>query len=244
VGLPLTYTLRELVARSGFDKRTIAYYIQESLLPRVGRRGRSTRYPEEFLDRLMFIRRVRDLQDAGGLRAVTLSEIRQVIDGQSAEETRRTSRKGVSAEFLRGLFVQPDLEPSGYVVAAEDMAPSAMLEMSVAEKGTDRLGDAERPLRMSVGMRREAMASRGRARGGSEARSPESPSDPELRTLLREVERRARRGAKGSEGQTRERLTRVPITDEILLSVRNISDKDSHLVEELAALLRRIGRLD
>jgi hypothetical protein len=61
---------------------------------------------------------------------------------------------------------------------------------------------------------------------------------------LQEVERRARLGAKQSEGQTRERLTRVPITQDILLSVRNISDDDAHLVEELAELLRRFGRLD
>jgi hypothetical protein len=67
-------TLNELESRSGLDKRTISYYIQEMLLPKVGRRGRRTRCPEEFLDRLMFIRRVRGLQDAGQLRAVTLSE--------------------------------------------------------------------------------------------------------------------------------------------------------------------------
>ncbi len=94
---PQTYTLRELETRSGFDKRTIAYYIQESLLPKVGRRGRSTRYPEEFLDRLMFIRGIRDLQDAGRLRAVTLSEIRDRIFSQSKEQTRLASRPDVSA---------------------------------------------------------------------------------------------------------------------------------------------------
>ena len=41
---PKTYTLRQLVELSGFDKRTIAYYIQEKLLIGAGRRGPRTRY--------------------------------------------------------------------------------------------------------------------------------------------------------------------------------------------------------
>ena len=68
--------------------------------------------------------------------------------------------------------------------------------------------------------------------------------DSRLRTLLQAVEGRARFGAERSEGRTRERLTRVPITQEIILSVRNISDEDAHLVEELAEFLRRAGELD
>ena len=249
--LPRTYTMRELETRSGFDKRTIAYYIQESLLPKVGRRGRKTRYPEEFLDRLMFIRRVRELQDAGRLRAVTLSEIRKVIDGQSAEETRCASQQGISEETLRDLFAEPDLDTAAFAVAAEQAAPFAMAESQMVESRLDMLGSADHSVRLSVGTRREAMASRGRSLSEIELQSarsslPESaaPSDSELQTLLQEVERRARLGAKQSEGQTRERLTRVPITQDILLSVRNIRDDDAHLVEELAELLRRFGRLD
>ena len=42
-----SYTARELEEETGFDRRTIAYYVQEGLLPRVGRRGPRTRYPED-----------------------------------------------------------------------------------------------------------------------------------------------------------------------------------------------------
>ena len=78
-----TYTISRIAKATGFDRRTLAYYVQEGLVPKVGRRGRATRYPRAFVDRLLFIRRVRDLQDAGRLRAVTLGEIRDVLDGLS-----------------------------------------------------------------------------------------------------------------------------------------------------------------
>ena len=251
MGSPQSYTLRELETRSGFDKRTIAYYIQESLLPKVGRRGRRTRYPEEFLDRLMFIRRVRDLQDAGRLRAVTLSEIRDVIASQSAEETRHVSREDVSAETLRDLFAEPDLEPSATVAAAEQMASFSMTESRMPDSNVEMLGTPERSFSLSASGRREGMASRHGPRAAIDRQSFASPpgqsatpSDSELQTLLQAVEQRARLGDERSSRTTRERLTRVPITEDILLSVRNISDDDAHLVEELAALLRRLGRLD
>ena len=56
----LTYTLDEIVERTGFDKRTTSYYVQKGLLPKVGRRGPKTRYPQVFLDRLLFIKLLRD----------------------------------------------------------------------------------------------------------------------------------------------------------------------------------------
>ena len=62
---PRTFSIAELEELTGFDRRTIAYYIQEGVLPKVGRRGKGTRYPEEFRDRLLLVKRIRDLQDAG-----------------------------------------------------------------------------------------------------------------------------------------------------------------------------------
>jgi DNA-binding transcriptional MerR regulator len=75
-----TYTMEELEAESGFDRRTVSYYVQEELLPRVGRRGPRTRYPRRFLERLLFVRRVRDLQDKGELPPLTLAEIKEILD--------------------------------------------------------------------------------------------------------------------------------------------------------------------
>ena len=74
-----TYSIDELVDLTGFSQRNIAYYIQQGLLPKIGRRGRKTRYPQLFVDRLRFIQRVRDLQDSGRLGSVTLPRIARVI---------------------------------------------------------------------------------------------------------------------------------------------------------------------
>ena len=65
-----SYTAKELERETGVDRRTIAYYVQEGLLPKVGRRGRRTRYPGLFRDRLLFIRRVREAEEAGEVSTV------------------------------------------------------------------------------------------------------------------------------------------------------------------------------
>lgn len=75
-----TYTMEEIERETGLDRRTIAYYVQEGLLPRVGRRGPKTRYPRPFLDRLLFIQKVRGLQDQGQLGNYTLDDIREIFE--------------------------------------------------------------------------------------------------------------------------------------------------------------------
>ncbi len=246
-----TYTLSELEGHSGFDKRTIAYYVQESLLPKVGRRGPRTRYSEEFLDRLMFIRRVRNLQDTGQLRAVTLGEIRDVIATLLPEETRRAAQDRGAEETFRSLFAEPDLETSEVKVAGGGVDPSAPASSERLTSDFEE-SDAKRESLLAFGsmetgrprfMRKPSRLGRDVLRGRATSESDGSPdaSDHELRTLLQEVEHRARLGVKQSKWRSREHLTRVPITEDISLSVRNITNKDAHLVEKLAALLRRIG---
>ena len=75
-----TYTLDEIVERTGFDKRTTSYYVQKGLLPKVGRRGPKTRYPQVFLDRLLFIKMIREQQDRGEIGNLTLANIRDLLD--------------------------------------------------------------------------------------------------------------------------------------------------------------------
>jgi DNA-binding transcriptional MerR regulator len=246
---PRVFTMSQLVKKSDFDKRTIAFYVQEGLLPRVGRRGPRTRYSEEFLDRLMFIRRLRDLQDSGRLRAVTLSEIRELIESLSAGEIRRASAEGVSEQTLREFFSDPDLDTSDIAVAAEDVALRSMRDSAAVQAPSIMASRGSRG--PSASMRRESMASREYSHavseplhGDAELSSSGDELNSELEQLLQNVEQRALIGAKRGGGGLRERLTRVPITDEIVLSVRNIEDEDAHLVEDLARLLRRIGQLD
>ena len=75
-----SYTTSELERDTGFGRRTIAYYVQEGLLPRVGRRGPRTRYPELVRDRLLFIRRVREAEGESEIRPVPLRELRELFE--------------------------------------------------------------------------------------------------------------------------------------------------------------------
>jgi DNA-binding transcriptional MerR regulator len=80
-----TYSVAELERATGFDRRTIVYYIQFGLIARPGRRGPKTRYPGEAMTRLQFVRGVRDLQERGELLNVTLGDIRRAIDRTGIE---------------------------------------------------------------------------------------------------------------------------------------------------------------
>jgi DNA-binding transcriptional MerR regulator len=74
-----TYSIDEIEKLSGFDRRTIAYYVQQGLLPKVGRRGPRTRYSQLFLDRLRFISKIRALQDQGEMGTMTLADFRDLF---------------------------------------------------------------------------------------------------------------------------------------------------------------------
>ena len=70
-----------------------------------------------------------------------------------------------------------------------------------------------------------------------------SGDSDELSLLLQEIEHRAIAATTSPEQTTLERWIRVPVTDSIMLSVRNISEQDAEIVEQLAQLLRRLGGL-
>jgi DNA-binding transcriptional MerR regulator len=72
-----TYTIDEIEEQTGIDRRTIAYYVQQGLLPKVGRRGPRTRYSQLFLIRLQFIKTIRELQDRGAMGTMTLADFRE-----------------------------------------------------------------------------------------------------------------------------------------------------------------------
>ena len=79
------YTAAELERETGVDRRTIAFYVQEGLLPKVGRRGSRSRYPDRVRDRLLFIRRVREAERAGTVEPVSLNDIRTVFENAPSE---------------------------------------------------------------------------------------------------------------------------------------------------------------
>ncbi len=131
-----TYTISEIEERTGFDKRTVAYYVQQGLLPKVGRRGPKTRYPQVFLDRLEFVKLVRDKQDRGELGSLTLAEIRAMLERLPEE---MVGDVVAGREPLQTAdFRTPDLAPAP--------APSPRVEaFADARRFEDRLFGATQP---------------------------------------------------------------------------------------------------
>ena len=127
-----SYSLSELVEATGFDRRTIVYYIQSGLLPKVGRRGPHTRYPNECLTRLLFIKGVRSLQAEGQLLTATLAEMRRALAVRDTAGIRDLLDRGLPAEELTALFGEelpypsaPRLPPSGTAEIAGPVTSTA-----------------------------------------------------------------------------------------------------------------------
>ncbi len=76
-----TYSMSELVQLTGFDARTIRYYISQGLLPKPLKRGRGADYSEIHLDRLKLISVLK-----GNLK---LDEIQARLNVASPEEIRQ-----------------------------------------------------------------------------------------------------------------------------------------------------------
>jgi len=79
-----TYSMSELVQLTGFDARTIRYYISQGLLPKPLKRGRGADYGEIHLDRLKLISvlkgnlKLDEIQ--ARLNVASPDEIRQLLD--------------------------------------------------------------------------------------------------------------------------------------------------------------------
>ena len=147
-----SYTAEELVTQTGFDRRTIAYYIQQGLLPRVGRRGPRTRYPGYVRDRLLFIRRVREAEEAGEIEPMSLSELRELFEQAHPELIARVSDRRLSAAEVLQAVAEPGHVRSDRGPAARHLArerafrakASARRSVPNLEAGSDRDTGADR----------------------------------------------------------------------------------------------------
>ena len=250
---PRTYTLAELEALSGFNARTIVFYIAEGLLPKVGRRGRHTRYPEEVLLRLQFIARVRGVQDAGRLRPVTLSEIREVIQQLPLDELRRLAAADSDEEAIRSLFDDPDTGAAGLPFArAEDDAAdrSGMLAEAArlaqrrwkmaANANATLVGDHSPSVlpqsKLSLVSKPSTHFGPGVASGDEDRRLL-----AEFKAILAELDCRASAASAGDPRPTRESMVCVPLGEHIALTLRNVREDDP-LVDRLTEIVTRLLR--
>lgn len=236
------YTARELEEETGFDRRTIAYYVQEGLLPRVGRRGPRTRYPRLVRDRLHFIRRVREAEEAGVVSPVSLSDFRSVFERMPASLIARVADGEIA--------VTPELVERGPTALRLPGMRRAML----AERVMSRRGPAETPRGppqpayspapdrtvrgdQAPAATDAAMMMRDAGIGGPDERKEreEDPGD-----ALRELRDRAR-GRVAHSRSLVNTWTRIEVTPEIELSVRGIADEDGGLVERVRRAMRRLA---
>ena len=223
-----TYTLDEIEERTGFDKRTIAYYVQEDVLPKVGRRGPRTRYPQLFLDRLLFIKRVRDLQDTGRIGSMTLGDFRDVFEQLSANEI---------ADLAAG---RKPIEPVAHGAYEPRLAAPAMASARQrAELMSKPLEEVLPPHTESPAEEWPAVEMPRYARAGVE--SPEPLAASRVGELLADLPRSIDARGSGEERPT-ENWTRARVTPENTIPARNLDRVASESLEELARLLRQLMR--
>lgn len=257
-----SYTAEELVTQTGFDRRTIAYYIQQGLLPKVGRRGPRTRYPGYVRDRLLFIRCVREAEEEGEIEPMSLSDLRELFEQAHPELIARVANRRLSAaDALQALAepgnVRSDRSPEARHLARERaFTAKASARRSVpnleAEPGRDTGADQwiePDEAACLAGMSPEFAAG---SPGVSDTRQPpvassppeeRDPAPPEgLAAALSELQFRAQDRQRRQPGLT-ERWMRVKISPDIALSVRWITDEDASLLDSAGRHLRRlIGR--
>lgn len=188
-----TFTLDEIEKKTGFDKRTIAYYVQQGLLPKVGRRGPKTRYPQLFLDRLQFVNMIRKKQDLGEVGSLTLADIADILNRVSAETIANVVAGEESFRVVNqhgGLqplvSKAPVTEPLSMPVQSTSASPSLAAEaaeisealMEPALAARPALDERNRPVRLGL-MDANAPNPRSGPRGvASDRPAPSTPGSP------------------------------------------------------------------
>jgi DNA-binding transcriptional MerR regulator len=107
------YSIDELAEKTGFSPRTIAYYIQMKLLPSIGRRGRKTKYPVEYLYRLQVIKRFKDKQnDNYLLMQYGLEDVAALLNCMTPEELKEyaVGKIRISEDTLKKILLKSSPE--------------------------------------------------------------------------------------------------------------------------------------
>ncbi len=215
-----SYTATELQEETGVDRRTIAYYVHEGLLPKVGRRGPRTRYPKVSRDRLLFIRRVREAEEAGNVEAVSLRRIRHLF--------RRLSRAQVAAvaeghiPVTSGLIGESSVSRQNPAAPARSAAPPA--EPLRGDRSSDLERSADRP---DIHCFLSARPFGGHQQQGE---------DPVLGALRDIVDLAHSRHPVGR--PISHVWTRIEISPHVVLSVRGVTDDDRAAVDRVREALR------
>jgi len=241
-----TYSITELCQLSGFDRRTIVYYSHQGLLPKAGRRGPKTRHSQACLDRLRFIKAIKDLQDQGRCGTITLNDTGGLLASLGDEGVRAALERGVSAED-----VEQWLRQAPAPAAPPPPAPPPVPVRTVGDGRSYGLADA--------GIRQRQGGAAPPATAAAPPLTPESPNaappvpqpaasppplvlSEDLGELLRTLEvRPAMTGRRLLPGAS-EQWTEIPITSRVYLSVRGLSADDAPLADATARALKKLLR--
>lgn len=80
------YSLDQLEAETGFNKRKIRYYIQQVIGSGQGTGGRDARYPKSVRDKLLFIVKVQE-----HVSSLRLADIKEIIEGTPDNDIARVA---------------------------------------------------------------------------------------------------------------------------------------------------------
>ncbi len=253
-----TYSIADLERATGFDRRTIVYYMQFGLLARPGRRGPKTRYPGEAMVRLQFVRGVKDLQDRGELLNFTLHDIHHAIEKSGLERIADLLERRMPVAEIAPLLTAP--------VAAAASTPEAEVRPALTGSLTVTTPIPAAPAEMQPAPQPQERRAFGLADASIRQRFPPSPQPPppaagesaqpagatapasppvdlgELSRLLRELEIRPAMSGRRLAPGAAEQWTEIPITSRVYLSVRGLSAEDAPLADAVARALKRVLR--
>lgn len=254
-----SYTAAELQRETGFDRRTIAYYVHEGLLPKVGRRGSRTRYPKLIRDRLLFVRAVREAEQRGTVAPVSLRDLREIFEQAppaliSAVADGRTSVTpevvtGISPSFRSLARRRAAIEDRwGPVREDRDRAesPRRLADSNFHEPGQDDSELPEAPYHRDShpedeGNRRatdgDPSAAAYRQTGVGDSELSHQSELGELLAALQEVAQ-----GRGNPSPAMDRWLQVEVSPDITLSVRGVTDEAAPLLERAVHCLRRLMR--
>lgn len=263
-----SYTTKELERDTGFGRRTIAYYVQEGLLPRVGRRGPRTRYPELVRDRLLFIRRVREAEAESEIRPISLSSLRElfkelprglvasvaggetpitpdIVSLSAAEQRSMVDRVSALRERLLATPPGPAAAspaapfPEDEALELRAEAPRVLDEHQVfGMRAMEEPGDPYPAALRSLGSPFEDDAA-------ADALSPPEPDEDadtlgrQLSWVLNELQAQARRRREGAPDAV-DTWSQVEITSDLRLSIRGMAEEDAFLLRVAGRLLRQV----
>ena len=261
-----SYSAEELEEHTGFDRRTIAYYVQEGLLPRVGRRGPRTRYPALVRDRLLFIQRVREAEEMGEIEPLSLNDLRQLFAKLSPSiifevadqmapvrfavaalsktlDEATVQRKAAARHIAREQTWRAMESAAEYESAYESAKSQEPLRASAAAPTTEAPRRMPKPKDEDLDYEPEAAASILKEDillyAPEAPRAAEENTVAELTRLLSQLDYRAGQGSRHSPEDI-ESWSRVRITQDIELAVRGLRDEDESLLADLAEQIRRL----